>query len=286
MKILYQGTAAAEGIPALFCECEACRHARAVGGHEIRMRSGALVDGVLKLDFGPDSYRQELDAHLDYSHLKSVLITHSHEDHLSAHELALRREVYAYVYGEDNVMTVYGNARTGDLLAKYLNPLLEYRQVFPFETFETAEGYRVTPLDAVHCVWDQGGMYPLTYKGKKYFRSEQALFYLIEKDDKRLLYGHDTSEFTSEDMEFLAGKHLDLVSLDCTNGALVNKWVGHMGCENDLNMRRALTENGAADGRTVFVANHFSHNGVRPEAEMQQLLPGFIIAYDGLEIEF
>ena len=234
MKILYMGTAAAEGIPALFCECEACRYARRVGGHEIRTRAGALVDGVLKLDFGPDSYRQELDAHLDYSHLKTVLITHSHEDHLSVNDLALRREVCAHINGENAVMTVYGNARTGDLLARKLNPFLAFRQVRPFETFETEEGYRITPLDAVHCLWDTSGMYPVIYYGKQYFRSEQALFYLIEKDGKRLLYAHDTSEFTREDMDFLSGKHIDLVSLDCTNGALETKWVGHMGCANNL----------------------------------------------------
>ena len=56
MYITYQGTAAAEGVPAVFCDCEHCRYARAAGGKEIRMRSGALIDGKLKIDFGPDAY--------------------------------------------------------------------------------------------------------------------------------------------------------------------------------------------------------------------------------------
>ena len=41
MKLTYLGTAAAEGIPALFCECEACRRARALGAAGIHTRSGA-----------------------------------------------------------------------------------------------------------------------------------------------------------------------------------------------------------------------------------------------------
>ena len=47
-----------------------------------------------------------------------------------------------------------------------------------------------------------------------------------------------------------------------------------------------LKQRGAADDKTIFVANHFSHNGVRPYADMQALLPGFIISYDGMVIEF
>ena len=55
MKIQFMGTAAAEGAPALFCVCDHCRYARARGGREIRSRAGSIVDGRLKLDFGPDS---------------------------------------------------------------------------------------------------------------------------------------------------------------------------------------------------------------------------------------
>ena len=48
MNIRFLGTAAAEGIPGIFCQCPACRAARAAGGRELRTRSGAIVDGRLK----------------------------------------------------------------------------------------------------------------------------------------------------------------------------------------------------------------------------------------------
>ena len=47
MEIQYLGTAAAEGLPALFCECETCRKARDAGGKEIRTRTQAVVDGEI-----------------------------------------------------------------------------------------------------------------------------------------------------------------------------------------------------------------------------------------------
>ena len=90
---------------------------------------------------------------------------------------------------------------------------------------------------------------------------------------------------TPADMDFLQGRRLDLVSLDCTNGHLDLSYIGHMGVNDDLEMRRRLTAIGAADGDTVFVANHFSHNGLLPHGEMEKLLPGFLVAYDGMEVE-
>ena len=47
MIFQYLGTAAAEGWPGLFCDCQACEKARAKGGRNIRTRSQAIVDGGL-----------------------------------------------------------------------------------------------------------------------------------------------------------------------------------------------------------------------------------------------
>ncbi len=42
MKIKYLGTAAYEGLPAIFCECDTCNEARKRKGKNIRTRSQAL----------------------------------------------------------------------------------------------------------------------------------------------------------------------------------------------------------------------------------------------------
>ena len=124
MKLLYLGTAAAEAIPALFCECEACQKARSLGRAGVRGRAGSLLAGVLKIDFGPDSYRQMLDNGLSYAKIHSVLITHTHEDHLAVDELALRRQVTAHIHTEPKLMTVYGNAAVGEKLRSVVQQLV------------------------------------------------------------------------------------------------------------------------------------------------------------------
>ena len=81
MKIQYLGTAAAEGLPALFCDCETCRKAREIGGKEMRTRTQLVVNGKLLLDFPPDTYTHALNYSLKLGQIQHLLITHSHMDH-------------------------------------------------------------------------------------------------------------------------------------------------------------------------------------------------------------
>ena len=284
MKLQYLGTAAAEGAPALFCTCDFCRYARMKGGHEVRTRSGSMIDGRLKLDFGPDSYKQMLDHGLDYTYMKSVLVTHSHDDHFS-HDIFYRRPGFAQLNDDVPLMTIYGNEAVGRVVAPFESRYIGFKRMVPFETVQI-EDYAVTALEAVHCISSGAGAgWPVVFENRAYMRAEEALFYLIEKDGKSLLYAHDTDEFTPADMEFLAGRRIDLISMDCTNGVLQANYVGHMGCADNLRMRDKLLKSGAADMHTVFVANHFSHNGLVPIEELERRLPGFIIAWDGLTVE-
>ena len=265
MYITYQGTAAAEGVPAIFCDCEHCRFARATGGKEIRMRSGALIDGKLKIDFGPDAYAQSLRFNQSYVPVNHVLITHAHEDHFSPDEL--NRITRPYSHRKDPLY-VYGNARIGEKIAPWLRAgRLNFTQIEPFKTYEI-DDYLVTPLQAVHAIGT----------------GEEPLFYLIERDNRRLLYAHDTDLFTDEDFAFLKGRHVDLISMDCTNGTLDLTYIGHMGISKNIALREKLIENGTADENTVFVANHFSHNGLASYEEMLKRLPGFIVSYDGMTL--
>ena len=264
MRIFYLGTAAAEGAPAVFCDCEICRMARRTGGKNIRMRSGALIDDQLKLDFGPDSYAQMLRFGKSYVGVENVLITHSHEDHYLPTDLAYIAPPFGH---RATPLTVWGNERVGETLSPYLKEgFLSFRLMRPFETVDVG-GYRVTPLKAVHAF------------------GETALFYRVEKDGKSLIYAHDTDEFTPEDMEYLKGRRSDLISLDCTNGILDLDYVGHMGINDNLRMRDKLLAIGAADEKTIFICNHFSHNGMADYEEMARRAPGFLVSYDGLDVE-
>ena len=171
MKLQFLGTAAAEGIPALFCNCPACQYAYKTGGKEIRMRAGAMLDDVIKIDFGPDSYAQMLANHLDYTRVHTLLVTHSHPDHLAVDELGYRQPSFSHLTDE-RMLTVYGNAAVGKKIAPRLSARIGFQQLTAFETMEI-EGYQVTPLQAVHYLHREPNPPQenlVTFEGKTYSR--------------------------------------------------------------------------------------------------------------------
>ena len=106
-----------------------------------------------------------------------------------------------------------------------------------------------------------------------------------------MLYAHDTGIFPEETFARLAafGK-LDFISFDCT-GCLGTDgaWrYGHMSLQTVKEVFARLCAIGAADGDTVKVLSHFSHNGGQTYDEMRAAAEkeGFIVAYDGMEVSF
>lgn len=278
MKLKYLGTAAAEGIPAVFCDCENCLRSRKLGGKNIRTRSQALVDDTLLIDFPADTYLHYLRENFELSKIKSCLITHSHCDHLYADEIENRKDgfanlsapqpltFYSWDSGYKMIMTEKIKGYVPDSYVKAVN-------IKPFVDFKV-EGYNVTPIRAAHDV------------------KSDPVVYAIEKDGKRLLYFNDSSELHEDGMEALRkfrDKPFDLISLDCTMGCNEFEWEGHMGLSRCAGFRDTLKAEGVADEHTIFILNHFSHNGknvvyddlVKIAAEND-----FLVSYDGMEIEF
>ncbi len=280
MKVTYLGSAAAEGIPGLFCECSFCENARRRGGKELRRRSGALIDDELLIDFSPDVSTGMLAVGKRLSDVRDVIITHSHEDHFCIGEIGYRRSpAYCILPDDRGPLRVYGNKAVTGALNDYYGDValsrhgLDIRYVPPFVPF-SAGAFTVTPLPVIH------------------HEPEDSYIYLVEKGGVRLLYAHDTGIFPDAMFEYLKGITLDIVSLDCTMGYLpIEK--GHMGFAANLKVQARLRENGCVKDDTVFISNHFSHNGLRsPDGDWtyeyftEMAAPyGFIMSYDGMTAE-
>jgi phosphoribosyl 1,2-cyclic phosphate phosphodiesterase len=92
MRLLFLGTAAGEGYPSIFCECDNCRDARARGGRNLRLRSALLVNDDLLLDMGPDLVAAAHRYNLRFSTIRTALITHAHGDHFHSPNIEFRKE--------------------------------------------------------------------------------------------------------------------------------------------------------------------------------------------------
>ena len=115
MNFRYLGTAAAEGIPSVYCDCPVCSHARLSGGKEVRTRSGAVIDGTLMLDYNPDVFTQCLFGYFDARRVRDIFITHSHSDHCDMYQLINRSDPCFCLPSEQYTLNVYGNEAVGQL---------------------------------------------------------------------------------------------------------------------------------------------------------------------------
>ncbi|MFX3632322.1 MAG: MBL fold metallo-hydrolase [Candidatus Pristimantibacillus sp.] len=271
MKIHFLGTAAFEGMPAMFCSCDGCKKSKELGGHNIRTRTSVMVDNELKIDFPPDTYMHMLRDGLDLDQMKDLIFTHSHSDHLYAEDLAARLPGYAQ--SGDHTIQVYGNELTISKCMAIINfnggvqGRFNWHLVKPFQRVEMQTA-TIIPLVASHD--------PL----------ETCLLYYIEKDGKSILYGHDTGDFPEETWEWLKDKKLDLAILECTMGNNSYR-ATHMNIDAVLETKQQFEKYEMMNAGSRIVVTHFSHNMQLMHEDLTAIFEphAIITAYDGMILE-
>lgn len=275
MKLQFLGTAAAEGFPSFYCKCDACKEAMSKGGRNIRSRCQSLLDDTILLDFGPDTYYHMVTYKVPLESIHHILITHNHADHFQTDDLYYRREGYAAVI-EEEPLYVYGTKPVYDRVnetaskERFVN-VLKAVEITPFVPFKVKE-YDIMPLKASHAL------------------ISGPVLYLISKDNKTMLYAHDTGLFCKETWDELEKleKPLDLITLDCTAGILIGWDLTHLSFDVFLRVIDEMKEKNIVDDHTIVIANHFSHNGKATYDKMVEVAKehNVIISYDGMVVEF
>lgn len=272
MRIKYLGTAAAEGIPALFCECDVCKKALELGGKNIRTRTQFLINDDLLIDYPPDSYFHFLTHKIDFSKIHDLLITHVHSDHFYSRDFEYFLKGFS-VPKKSLPFTIHGSIDVKPLINSYLshecNPGLYYEELKPYYTYYIGN-YKVIPLKANH-------------------GTDNPFVYVISDGAKTILYCHDTGMLSDETIVFLKNNkiYFDFMSLDCNIGNSDANIGHHMSLAMNRLLIKKLSEIGICDNKTKIAVNHFSHNGKDVLFdEMQNAVKNdcFIVSYDGLEI--
>lgn len=280
MKIKYLGTAAYEGIPAMFCDCDVCKNAFKLGGRNMRTRSSALINDDLLIDFNPDTLYHYHKYRFDMGKIDNCLITHSHSDHFYPADILAAGNSYAvhnshkinYWAGRASIKCAEAAIDSDGGIRRFEN-VIGLHEIEAFKTYKIGK-YEVFVLKANHSEYTD------------------PFVYAINDGERKLLYAHDTGWFCDETWnalkEYALSGKFDFVSLDCTLALLKGSRNGHMSYDVNLETIEKMKAEGIVNDNAAFVINHFSHNGgsnyddIKPVAEND----GVIVSYDGLEIEF
>lgn len=277
MKIQFLGTAAAEGVPAMFCDCESCKNIRLLGGRELRTRTQVLIDGDLSVDFPPEAYVHSIKYGFNLAGLKYIFVTHSHMDHFYAHDFILRG--YRYASGFGSPLQIYGNKEVAAVFSECTRremkpsvaPNVVMNEIMPYRRYLIGR-YRLLTLPANHSL------------------TEDALLFYIERGGRGYLHLHDTALPEEGIYGYLSenGAKASLVSLDCTYAGRTGiTRPRHMNIDDCALVISKLKAAGVCGADTKFVITHFSHNS-NPLTSRLALLEeqyGVVAAYDGLQFD-
>jgi len=252
----------------MFCDCRLCRRAASLGGKDFRTRSSILIDGILKVDFPPDTYHHKLAYGLDLNGLRTVLFTHSHFDHFSVRELDYLNKPFSHWKRKHSILFL-GNGETAKLASSVLNATAP-ASVRTMEAFETvaAGDYKVTAIPAVHS-------------------TERPFNYIIQRGGKSLLYASDTGPYPESTMRYLGNFRFACVISECTGGLGRIDYGTHLALSDAAVFKKRMENSGASEKKTRWILTHFSHNGAGTHEEMsrQARRLGMTAAYDGMKTE-
>ncbi|MBP3917777.1 MAG: MBL fold metallo-hydrolase [Clostridia bacterium] len=256
MKLHFLGTGAADWDPAA-----------ASADPAFRRLTAAKLNDDLMIDCGPCVFEFEktFGYHDLYKQVKTILVTHSHNDHFRAETITRVAEE------ADCPITVYGTPVIGTLLTE--SEKLHFIPVSLFEPF-TVGTYEITALPANHSTQ---------------YKEEQPVHYVIydTAEDKRLFWGCDGAWLYNSTYHHIKQLKFDAMVFDCTVGDLENDF--RMFEHNNIRMIEELLKSLVGwhhilkEGGQVY-ANHMARTLHTSHALLKaRLAPlGVIPAYDNM----
>lgn len=286
MKLTFLGTGAGEGYPGYWCECPHCTYARKHRGKNLRTNSSMVIDEELLIDIGPSCFDNAARFGVNLSKIKTLLVTHPHEDHLQPQHLYWRNTdesllPLTYVekmrhggprFTDIPQLNIYGNSFVMETLRKSLDDMEELKinlHEIKEGKEEKTDGYRILPVRGNH-----GSQQGFSHS------------YIIQKDEKTLLYALDSGSYDEDQFALIQEYQYDAVIMEGTTG-LNEQYGGHMCLMNNIRIRDRLKENKCLRENSRFLLTHLSPHWCPPHDWYESIVAseGLELAYDGLQIE-
>ncbi len=298
MKLLFLGTSAGEGYPALWCNCPNCTYAREHGGRNIRDNSCALLDDDLMLDMSHHAFSSALRFHADLTKIRYLFVTHDHQDHFYPQHLTWRGLPYSCGQAQEIPenfdmeterqwmgalqtpvphLSVYGHISIWEALCR--------NERFHPENIEHDYNMSFTELSAgaiAHC-----GDTFVTAVTSQHSRYGSVLNYIIERGGKTLLYALDCGGYKEDMLDIIGRKRYDAVVLEGTFGEMPVEYSMHQNLQKNLRMLDYFDKHQLWTDKPRMVLSHMAPHWTPPYDKYRKIVEpyGIELAYDGMTLE-
>ena len=278
MKVVVLGSGGF-GYPLVFCNCENCNTARALGGKNIRKRASVLINDEMIIDLTADTNVAMSMYNKNMANVKYLLQTHTHLDHFDINHFTSLDYKYA-TNRTDNLNLICSSLAFKDINEKanqydkmnlfnqdYLNKIklqplnLNHGESLKIDNYE---------IKAIHC---------------NHHNELGAQNYLIKYNNKTLLYATDTPMISATALNQLKGEKIDCLLLDESFGKN-DYMVTHLNLNGFVEYIEKLKNNNLLDTDCQIYATHITHDGNPCHEELENILKdyGCHASFDGMEI--
>lgn len=279
MKTIFLGTGSANGLPDVFCSCNYCNFLRKFKGKNIRKRSTFLLGEKILLDFSPDIRTQILENEIDFTKIKGVVLSHTHNDHLDIQELIkIKNPMDIYVnkssenWLKEQIKVGIKPKHQENLKEKigHLNIVpMEYHKPFAIDEFE------IIPIEAKHTGLNVG---------------ERGTNFIIRKDGLTRLHASDTGVYPDHTFQFLKDFKFDDIIIECTFLDFQKDNSDHLDILSLNKVLNQLQEFECIDEKTPITVTHFGHDPKKTHQEIRELMKllnfNISVAYDGMKLHY
>ena len=316
MKITFLGTSAAEEYPGIWCDCEHCARARALGGRNIRRNSSIFIDDDAMIDMGKTAHIQAERFGLNMRSVETLIVTHSHSDHFDRHMLWARQMTPSYDSLPDDEkrmvasprftalprLTIIGSQQVSAALAAEI----DYTQPAAGIDFIVAEPYRAyklshrrqmpeggaTPGAPHHPLRPEGGyggdeLCVFTLTGNHDDNGAPSVNYVVTRHGRTFAYLTDTGWPIDSTLDALKLYKYDFIITEGTFGLGMDA-EGHMRLDKNIRLLRFFNENGLWKNKPDYYLTHIAPHWAPPHDEYAPIVEahGLKLAYDGLVLDY
>jgi len=253
MNLLFLGTSSGWPFPRLGCDCKICTSGNP---KDKRLRPSLLVNGEILLDCPPDIYHQLIKFNLDPTHLKYIILTHSHYDH---------------IIGLYDLSRIYRQQEKIKLICKE-SILTQVRKILPnsLASFEIIlmQPFEKKEIEKDKFVW----LLPVEH-------GKIEAYAIKIKAPKPIIYAPEFRKIPPASKKFF--KDIDVAIFDGASKTRIGRAKGHQTVEEGIKVGKELN-------CKKIVFTNIGHKTERFE-ELRYFVKNkggnkFDIAYDGLEI--
>ncbi|MGL5355812.1 MAG: MBL fold metallo-hydrolase, partial [Cetobacterium sp.] len=212
---------------------------------------------------------------IDFSRIKGVILSHTHNDHLDIQELIKIKEPIKIFVNENSYDWLNSNI-ISSIKPKHSAQLIErtkHLNIIKMKNFESFifEGFEFTPIEAKHTGLN---------------KDEVGMNFIVKYKNKTRLHASDTGVYSEKTFDFLKNYKFDSIVIECTflDSNKDNK--DHLNIKTLEEVLIKLKNLSSIDSKTPIIITHFGHDPMKTHDEIENLVKklkfNIYVAYDSM----